>query len=294
MILKKLLMKNKLALGTVQFGLDYGINNKNGKLNNNEIFKILKYCLKKNITTIDTAQAYGSSEEKLGKNLSEIKFKVDIISKLSNKNIDCILKSFNESLAKLRVSKIFGFIYHDYNSFKNNLSSYDLIYKLKSQNKIKKIGFSLYHTTELEELLKNNIKFDLIQIPYNVFDRRFEPYFNELKKNNIEIHVRSVFLQGLFFSSIDKLGSHFDCVKEKLLIINNISRETNITTASLCLNFVKKNNNIDKIIVGVDSLENLKENYKSINENINRNILEKLNDLKENNEEILLPYKWIK
>ena len=69
-----------------------------------------------------------------------------------------------------------------------------------------------------------------------------------------------------------------------MLTIKNISKETNISTASLCLNFVKKNNNIDKIIVGIDSLENLKENYKSINENIKRNILEKLNDLKENNE----------
>lgn len=287
-------MKNKLALGTVQFGLDYGINNKKGIISSDQIINILNYCKEKNIDTIDTAQAYGTSEERLGLALRKLNFKVNIISKLSQKNIKCVLKSFDETLFKLNVSKIHGFMYHDFNSYKNNKSSFDLIQRIKENKQIDKIGFSLYFPNELEELLKNNIQFDLVQLPHSIFDRRFEPYFEELKKRNVEIHIRSVFLQGLFFTEIKELSTHFDCVKDKLLKIKEISRSENVSIAGLCLNFAQRNKNIDKIVIGIDNLQNLKENLNSLSLKVNQNIFDELSILIEKNEDIILPYKWIK
>jgi aryl-alcohol dehydrogenase-like predicted oxidoreductase len=285
---------SKLALGTVQFGLNYGINNLTGKVNSDEIIKILQHCQINNIDTIDTAQAYGSSEEELGKAFQKINFEGNIISKLSPKNVERVFESFDETLEKLNVSKIYGFMYHDFNSYKNCKSSYEKIQILKEKKQVKKIGFSLYFPSEIEELLENNIQFDLVQLPYNIFDRRFEPYFEELKKRNVEIHIRSVFLQGLFFSDTQKLSSHFDSVKEKLLEIKQISNNEKVSISALCLGFVSKNENIEKIVVGIDNLQNLQENIKALNEKVSQKTFDKLNLFTETNEDILLPYKWKK
>ncbi len=285
---------SKLALGTVQFGLNYGINNLTGKVNSDEIIKILQHCQINNIDTIDTAQAYGSSEEELGKAFQKINFEGNIISKLSPKNVERVFESFDETLEKLKVSKIYGFMYHDFNSYKNCKSSYEKIQILKEKKQVKKIGFSLYFPSEIEELLENNIQFDLVQLPYNIFDRRFEPYFEELKKRNVEIHIRSVFLQGLFFSDTQKLSSHFDSVKDKLLEIKQISNNEKVSISALCLGFVSKNENIEKIVVGIDNLQNLQENIKALNEKVSQKTFDKLNLFTETNEDILLPYKWKK
>lgn len=284
---------NKLALGTVQFGLNYGINNPNGKIASNDILEIIKYCSENKIDTIDTAQAYGNSEEELGNAFCEINNPFKIVSKLLPSNTNSTIGAFNLSLQKLKQTSIYAFLYHDFTSYFQNQKSFESLIQLKNERKVEKIGFSLYFPKELEWLFENNIPIEIVQIPYNFFDRRFEPYFEELKKRNVEIHIRSIFLQGIFFMNPDTLHNHFDSVKNKLKYLNKIADENLISMSSLCLNFANLNPNIDKIVVGINNLENLKENLNNIKEaeKVSK-ILANMSDLREENEDIILPYKW--
>ena len=134
---------------------------------------------------------------------------------------------------------------------------------------------------------------DIIQIPYNVFDRRFEAILPDLKTSNIEIHSRSAFLQGLFFKKIDTLGPHFSPVKQKINDLNDLAKEKEISLNHILLGFCLLNQKIDKVIIGVDTLDNLKKNldvYEYLDEL--KKIKENLNNFIENNEKILLPYNW--
>ena len=283
----------KIALGTAQFGLDYGISNKRGKIPDNEIERILQFAYENNITTLDTAQAYGDSEEIIGKNIINKKYNFDIVTKLHpdfNSDED---KYFNLSFERLNRNKLFGLLFHSFDSFIKNPLSFEKILRLKENGKIKKIGFSLYFPHELEYLIKNNFKIDIVQIPYNIFDRRFERYFKNLKEIGVQIHARSIFLQGLVFFPVNKLNNNLVLIKDKLEKLKSISVEYNITISSICLNFVAINKYIDKIITGIDRLDNLVEIISSLEES-NRliHIYQKLLELKEDNEKVILPFNW--
>ncbi len=283
---------NKLALGTVQFGLDYGINNKSGQTSKAEIEKILDLAFSSGIDCLDTAQAYGDSETILGEVLNDGK-KFNIISKLDSKNIFNVCSSFEISLKNLRVSQLYGFLYHDFNSYKNNVDSIKYLLDYKSEGKINKIGFSLYYPDQLEFLFNENIPVDLIQVPYNIFDRRFESFFQEAQKRDIEIHIRSVFLQGCFFLNPDHLPSFLSKIKNKIEKLRKLSEQNKISLNSLCLNFVNINEYIDKIIIGVDTQDNLRDNIEALNEVEEFTLLKnEMFDLQENDEKILLPFNW--
>jgi aryl-alcohol dehydrogenase-like predicted oxidoreductase len=284
-------MVSKLALGTAQFGSDYGINNVSGKVQAKEVENILNYCNATGIDTIDTAQMYGSSEEVLGNTIRDLHFK--IISKLSVDDYDCVYPSFEKSLSKLNAQKLYGFIYHHFDTWQKHPDSFNEFTTLKNENKVNKIGYSLYFPSQLETLFKKNIPFNIVQVPYNIFDRRFETYFPEMKSRGIEIHVRSVFLQGLFFVNVEKLKSHFKPVEKKIRRLDQISKEINSTIHSICLNFVIGNTHIDKIVLGVDNLKNLQDNVLCISEFDKIDSLKQdLNQFIETDESIILPFNW--
>jgi aryl-alcohol dehydrogenase-like predicted oxidoreductase len=165
--------------------------------------------------------------------------------------------------------------------------------KIKQCGKAVKIGFSLYHPAEAEYILQNNIPCDIVQVPYNIFDQRFASLFSELKSRKIEIYVRSVFLQGLFFIHPNNLDEQFDSIRHRMRELSAFSEKEQIAMSTLCLGFVDSNKYIDNIIIGVDSLENLKENINNYN---------RLSDLSINyrqfesfsitDESIILPFNW--
>ena len=141
--------------------------------------------------------------------------------------------------------------------------------------------------------MENNLNIDLIQVPYSIFDQRFARYFQELKSKDVEIHVRSVFLQGLVFRNPGELDNYFIKIKDKLENLNLLSGKQNIPMVALCLNFVALNESIDKVVVGVDSLNNLKEIVSSLDYmNGVRNILQELYSFREDDEYMILPLNW--
>ncbi len=281
-------MKNKLALGTVQFGLNYGISNNNGEVSLAEIKKILSIATINKITLIDTAKAYGTSEKKLGEvDLSNF----NIVTKLSDFNN--IENNIEDSIKKLNIKKLYAVLVHDFNTFLSNQQTYNNFKSSKYFEKVEKIGFSLNKVSELEYLLSNNIKFDIIQIPYNILDQRFEVYFEELHNKGIEIHTRSVFLQGLFFMNLDRIPNNLHKLMPSIQKIHLLANCNNITVEKLALNFAIRNKYINRVVIGVTSLFELELNIKSLDEFENaENIYNHLLELKVDDENLVLPMNW--
>lgn len=279
----------KICLGTAQFGMDYGIANKDGRAPKEEVFKILDCAVAKGIKTLDTAHAYGCSEKVLGEFIKKRGQKFDIVSKIT------MTAHLSESLARLGAKNIYGCLIHNFNDYVEKKNLWKTLKIAKENSIAQKIGFSFYKTQELETVLEEGIKFDIIQAPYNIFDRRFENYFAPLKDKGVEIHTRSIFLQGLFFLKSAELPKNLSSAKKHLELLKKTAKENNISISSLCLNFVLNNSYIDKAVIGVDSLKQLKQNINEISDFRKpafSGISGNLNHLKLNDENILLPINW--
>lgn len=276
---------SKIGLGTVQFGLDYGISNNSGKTAINEVEKILISAAEKGVEIIDTARAYGDSEIVLGKCQISDRFKV--ISKFMPSELEGEIRNqFAKSCLDLKVDRLYGYLAHRPTALLENNRDWKTITELKSEGKIKKIGFSLNTPEELEDLLNKDMFPDLIQVPYNYFDRRFEDWMINLKKQGCEIHTRSSFLQGLFFVHYDKLDTYFVEVKEN---IQDLQLRFQSELSSVLLKYVLTKPFIDAAIMGVESEQQLIENIKGLQ---NASVLEDLE--KEIPDSILMPSNWPK
>jgi len=285
----------KIALGTVQFGLKYGIANKIGRPSKKEVFTILEFAYKHGINTLDTAYSYGKSEEIIGEFVLQSKKEFKIISKPPhlNNNAMELERYCLETLRRLNQNKIYGYLIHKFDNILTYENLWNELEFLKQKRLVGKIGVSLYKPEELDYLLNKKIYFDIVQVPYSIFDRRFENYFPILKKRGVEIYARSIFLQGLAFMKPDDLPRHLLKARDYLKILQSLVKEKAISISSLCLIFVLLNLYIDKVIIGIDSLEHLEKNIEDLNSMKKiRNIYEELNMLSINDEDIILPYKW--
>jgi len=281
----------KLALGAVQFGLDYGINNSRGQVPYNEVFAILDKAVNSGIDVIDTAYAYGDSQKIIGEYVRSKRPSLKIVTKISKEdNFDTSI----DGLEGILGIKPYAVLFHSFGDYKENINRLKLLIKKKEKGIIKKVGFSLYYPKDLKYILDNNIHSDVVQIPYSVFDRRFEELFPETKKRGIEIHVRSVFLQGIVFKNPETiLKESLKILKNKIKDLQNMSNRIGVSVSNICTAFASENKYIDNVLVGVDSLENLNEilRYKEKKEIVLENN-EELLKLKENNESVLLPFNW--
>ena len=280
----------KLAIGTVQFGLKYGINNKNGITTNEELNKILCQSSINNITLLDTAQAYGNSEIRLG-SLDCSKF--NVITKLKpGIVVSEVKKSVEKSCKNLDKSRLEGVLLHDFNDYKINPKIVDELISLKRDKVIAKIGFSLYYPSELDFILSQNVNFDIVQVPFSIYDQRFKRYFKELKRRNIEIHVRSVFLQGLVFMNPDNLSEHFDKYKDHFKLFQNKCSEFHNSISSVCLNYVYLHSEIDKVIIGVSSSKELIDNVCQIKSGSEIVSIDEFDSFNIADESIVIPFNW--
>ena len=251
----------KLVLGTVQFGLQYGVNSA-GRPSEDVVKSILMEAAKGGITTLDTSSAYGNSEEVLGESIAPPgQFK--IVSKYP-KGETPVAEMFNSSLKRLKVDKLYGYLLHHFEVYKNNPQIWDEFTALKESGKVQIIGFSLYTPEELEFILQNGSPFDLIQVPFNIFDKKFLPYMKELHEKGVEIHVRSSFLQGLFFKDRNALPEKLQPMKKYLLQLDEFSKKSGLSISEIALNCNLQNPYIDGVLIGVDNVEQLQMNLNSV------------------------------
>lgn len=283
----------KIALGTAQLGMHYGVNNRRGKIPAGEAYQILDLGFQNGVDMLDTAPAYGASESVIGDFIKKYGIKFDVISKLPQCRPGDEEMTLHRTLKFLNLDRLYGYLLHSFQAYQNNPGLWDLMSNFKKQGHTKKIGFSLYFPSELEILLRSKVPFDILQVPYSVFDRRFERYFDKLKEMDIEVHARSIFLQGLVFKKLDELQRHFSKITEKLKKLQRLSRKEQIPVAALCLNFVISYENIDKVVVGVDNIDNFRQILKgSTDFPLPDVIRDKLVEFREEDENILLPFKW--
>ncbi len=288
----------KFCIGTAQFGLNYGISNKSGKISKEEIFAILDHAQTLGIDTLDTASAYGDSEKLIGAYIKEHSAKFNVISKFSNEscfNYDSIRDAARKSLDDLHVKQLYGYLIHKFDDFRNNKNMWESFVRLKKEGVALKIGFSLYQPKELDVLLDAKIPLDIAQFPFSIFDKRFEPYLKILKDQRVEIHTRSVFLQGLVFMASQGLTEYFRVIDPKLQKLQALADRTGISIYAFCLNHILLNPMIDRVIIGVDGMTQLKDNCQSVADVDRVRLFEQeLNELKIESEDILMPFKWPK
>lgn len=254
-----------LAIGTAQFGLKYGIANKSGLISGAEQKKILNFSLKNNIDILDTAVLYGDSEQNLG-NIGVRRFKVVTkIPKAPSKERDIsnwVRTSVFSSMKKLKVDYLHAVLLHNPSDLleKNGNQIYESLIELKKSGVIKKIGISSYSCDEINPLIED-FSFDIIQMPLNIIDRSLvtSNLFDELKKRKIEIHVRSIFLQGILLLPKNKIPEKFknwDHIWNRWHSWLNLNK---LDPVHACLSFIKSIDGIDKVIVGVDSYNQIKK-----------------------------------
>jgi aryl-alcohol dehydrogenase-like predicted oxidoreductase len=290
------MLTNRIVLGTAQFGLEYGIANQVGMLSKKDVFAILEFAHREGMDTLDMAYSYGKSESIIGEFFSRFYRSFNVISKLpnmDNPDAQMVDKYFSETLSRLKQTKIYGYLVHKFANIVSNENLWHKIESLKNKGCIDKIGVSIYEPWELEYLLNNRIRFDIIQVPYNIFDQRFDRYFPELKKRSVETCIRSVFLQGLFFLEKDRIEKDFQPAKSAIGNLRKISLEHSIPLNALCFCFVLLNSFVDKVIIGIDSLEQLKQNLDSLKyfDKVKK-IYNSLKSLELRDEKVLLPYRW--
>lgn len=268
----------KLALGTVQFGLDYGISNKGGQTSLEEVKKILAIAKQNNILTLDTANAYGNSEEVLGQ-FADSDF--EIITKIQMP-ID-----FVKSLKNLKRKNIYGLMFHNVDILIQNPEYWQALKIYKNENKVKKIGVSVYNKEQIDYVIAN-YQIDIIQLPINVLDQKLikSGCLKRLKDNGIEIHARSVFLQGLLL--MDNIPTYFNPIKTVLNDYFEFLKTNNLSKQEGALGFAKNLTEIDKIVIGVNSSQQLQENINAYNREVDMDFTR----FSIENESFLNPSMW--
>lgn len=261
----KNLMAQKIALGAAQFGMNYGIANDTGQVSSNEIEAILLLAKKAGIETIDTAFMYGDSEKVLGEMKTD-GFK--IISKMpTNTSANNIEKVLNKTLDNLKCETVHGYLFHNSEGLlgKNGDRNYSSLLQEKERGRIEKIGASAYDSKEVE-LLLDRYDLDIIQAPFNIIDRRLieSNILERVCKTNTELHVRSIFLQGLLLIDKNSRPVKFNHWKDLWFNWDEWLCESKMSPLEACINYVLSFDEISKIIVGVDSSQQLMEILQAI------------------------------
>ena len=271
----------KLALGTVQFGLDYGISNQHGQVSKNEVFDILAQAHTLHIDTLDCAGAYGNSEKTLGDLQAGQRF--NIVSKIPALSAaqDSIMPFFTQSLADLKCDSIDTLLFHQADNLLNHPHKAQLfaqIEYLKAQQLVNNIGVSLYSPEQLLAIT-NTYVIDKIQVPINVFDQRFisNAMLQHCVDKKLKVHARSLFLQGLLFIEHPKLNAYFIPYKAKLKAFDDLAQHLSCSKLTLALALLAQDSHndshskahdnttnsatsvIEKIVVGICNTKQLTE-----------------------------------
>tara|TARA_Y100000816_G_C26102702_1_gene584876 strand:+ start:539 stop:1411 length:873 start_codon:yes stop_codon:yes gene_type:complete len=256
---------NKLSLGTVQFGLNYGISNKGGKVKVEEVRKILELAKNSNIDLIDTAISYGDCEKVIG----DIGIKeFQVISKLPDfpkDNIDVdtwVDENVKSSIKRLGINSLYGLLIHKTENLlningKKLINSLD---RIKKEGLVQKIGISIYDPSECERIF-NLMRIDIVQAPLNIVDRRLEKsgWLSKLNSEQVEIHTRSVFLQGLLLMSREAIPVYFNKWSKIWDQWSFELKKKNLNPIEVCLSYILSLPEVDHIIVGVDNVYQLKD-----------------------------------
>ncbi len=294
----------KLALGTVQLGMDYGV--QGGKRPSQETAdEILSFALENKINHFDTAAAYGNAEEVLGnfirRNPDKVK-DIHIVSKLAPKALngtqkkqqkEIVLREISKSIRKLNVNRLDAFLFHN----AKYIFEEEAIYALecvKREGMAGKIGVSIYTPQEAMKALEYN-EITVIQVPYNVFDQRLDQcgFFEQARKKEIEVYARSSLLQGLMLMNPECLPVKLRFAENYLIRFLSVCNDYHISPLKAAVCYVKGHSGIGHVVFGVDNKEQLLDYSSMWNEQLPDDMVCILRKEFENVEERLVnPVLW--
>ena len=259
--------ENKIGLGTAQWGMQYGVSNTGGQTSSEEINRILEVAQCAGISMLDTAPVYGNAEQALGlSNVSSFR----VITKtpkfgdgfVSKEHVDHLLETFDQSLKKLCAKSIYALLIHDVEDIfvPNGSRLLDALEKLKSQGFISKIGISIYSSSQIKKAL-DLFRPDIIQLPINILDQRLihDGMIDNLSRLGIEVHARSIFLQGLLLMSTDDMPKYFEPWIPLLSKWRGFCYDQSISPLHVALGFVCSLQSISYALIGVQNHCQLKE-----------------------------------
>ena len=255
--------QERIVLGTVQFGLDYGIANSLGRVTLDECTQTLDLAKESGVRALDTAILYGESESILGSyGVSDW----DVITKIPSipqniRNIqDWFMHNVERSLTRLNLNTVHGIMLHNPNQILGHQgkSIFEALNSLKNKGLCEKIGLSIYDIAKVEDYV-SAFDVDLIQAPLNIFDRRLSDpmVLRMLKDKDVEIHARSIFLQGLLLLKRESLSDEFLHSKQLLDEWYSWINQEAIDPVEACLRFVLQIEEIDRIVIGVQDVRQL-------------------------------------
>jgi len=264
------MLDTKLCLGTVQFGLDYGVNNFYGKPSKEQTFAMLDAALEQGIQYIDTAVAYGNAEELLGEyGIGKIP-NIKVISKLRPNLItmecknprEIIEEELDGSLTRMGLSSLDGYLLHTPENFYNH-EIINALENCKAKGLIKHFGVSIYEAEHALDVVSSGLV-DYIQIPYSIFDQRLDKtdFFKIAKENNVTIFARSAFLQGLILMEEERIPTHLAEAKTYLRKFDQIIDKYSFSREEAAFLFTYTHPDLDYLVFGVDNIIQLQEDIK--------------------------------
>lgn len=255
----------KLALGTVQFGLVYGVANTSGRVSEQEAGVILQCAQACGLDTLDTAIAYGESEAVLGRLGIE---RWNTVTKLPALPKNCqdvaqwVHEQIQQSMTRLGVSQLHGVLLHRPTQLLEKMGPtlYGALQSIKAKGKTRKIGVSVYGPAELDELF-DTYELDLVQAPLNILDRGLveSGWAVRLHDAGVEVHTRSAFLQGLLLVPAAQRPAKFSPWANIWHAWDKWLEQEGLTPLQACLRYVTNLPQIDRVVVGVDTALQLQQ-----------------------------------
>ncbi|GAB3824530.1 aldo/keto reductase [Hymenobacter jeollabukensis] len=287
--------RQKLALGTAQFGLAYGINNTQGRPNDDAVAAVLAEAQAAGLTLLDTAAAYGDSEARLGQWLSQHpEAPFEVVTKVAAAAPAVVRAAVQASLGRLQLTRVYGVLFHDFNALQQQLPAWQGLQASRAAGLTTRIGISLYHPWQAQWLLdRRGWDVDLLQVPYNVLDQRFEAVLPALAERGVEVHVRSAFLQGLLLRPLDTLPTYFEPLRPRLTRLRALAAAAGMPLEAALLLFAATAPGVARVVIGVDTVANLRANVAAEHYLPAFTALRPaLAELAETTEELILPYRW--
>jgi aryl-alcohol dehydrogenase-like predicted oxidoreductase len=283
---------NRIVLGGAQLGLPYGILNGGETLSREEVARILDTAVDHGIDSIDTAIAYGQSESIIGET-SQNRF--NIISKLPPLPVDIsnvsewVHSQVQGSLSRLKCTSLDALLLHRPQDLTGAQGAelYAAIGSLIAEKMIHRFGVSIYSPEDLEGII-GTFDIHVVQAPLNVFDRRILVVTNQLSALNIEVHVRSVFLQGVLIANPINRPQRFEPWSEHFALFDEWVRSSGVSAMACCMGFALQQPGIAKLVIGTTSAESLDE----IMNSIPNSVLEAPTHLQSSVEQLIDPRFW--
>lgn len=296
----------ELCLGTVQFGMDYGISGQK-QPSVEQAVEMLDYAVQNGINTIDTANAYGTAEDVVGTFLRKktvpreklwiiSKFRPNLLDDVQEEDYYAVMKgNLSNTLERLGVDYLDTYLLHSARYVYND-AIIDTLNRLKKEGYARKVGVSVYEVDEAKKCIERD-KVDFMQLPYSVFDQRMKNggLFDMAKKNPVatQIHSRSTFIQGLILMEEEQVPDFLSKARPIVRKISELCRRYEISRIALAMNYVKQEESISHLVFGVDNISQLKEDIRIFQEDIDKDVIRDISrEFCDIEADIVMPSLW--